>query len=116
MDPAAKESGPDIVLHLKEHGADLGTRALGQLVRARIAEQLKSSADRIVLDFAGVRVMTQSFADELFRRLMDEFPRDQVLRVAIRNANEDVRSVIRYATSRQGRDPNGPAGSPPGSK
>jgi hypothetical protein len=95
----AKNEGPRMVLEMKEHGENLGTRALGQLVRNQITERLHSSSDRIVLDFAGVRVITQSFADEVFRKLLEELPKETVTRLAIRNASEDVRAVLRYASA-----------------
>ncbi len=89
-----------MTLPMKDYGEILGTRGLGERVRARIIELLRSSADRIVLDFQGVRVMTQSFGDEVFRKLSAEVKQDELSRISVHNLSDDVRAVLKYSASR----------------
>ena len=56
-------------------GTDLGLTATG----AKIREQLRSLLDKdekIILDFTGVNVVTNSFADECIAKLLLEMPLD----------------------------------------
>lgn len=89
-----------MILQMKEYGQFLGSRVLGERVRARILDLLHSSSDRVVLDFTGVQGMTQSFADEVFRKLLEEVSEQDVARVAVGHLSDDVRAVLRYATSK----------------
>ncbi len=86
---------------LREWGEFLGTRALGERVRIRVLETIRAVSGRVVLDFEGVDGMTQSFADEAFRKLLLEIASEEASRIVIRGASEDVLSVLRYATSKK---------------
>lgn len=90
----------EMTLRMKDHGEVLGTRALGERVRALIVEALRSAPGQVVLDFEGVRVMTQSFGDEVFRKLLGEVQRKEAARIVVRKISDDVRSVLRYSTSK----------------
>lgn len=89
-----------LILRMKDDGENLGTRALGERVRGRILEALRTSTGRVVLDFEGVRVMTQSFADETFRKLLEEIGETEARRLAVTKLSDDVRAVLRYATAK----------------
>jgi len=59
-----------------EFGENFGTREMG----ARIREQLRpliNGEDRVVLDFTGVNVVTNSFADECIAKLLLEMSLDE---------------------------------------
>jgi hypothetical protein len=87
-------------IKMKGFGSTLGTRGLGARVREHILSSLRSSTAHIVLDFDGVSVMTQSFGDELFRKLVETGPQDEVSRVKVGRMSDDVRAVFRYSLSR----------------
>ncbi len=60
-----------------DYGKDLGTRQLG--VKARNALMpLLSKDERVVLDFTGVNVVSNSFADECIAKLLMEMSLDEL--------------------------------------
>ena len=50
-------------------GENLGTRPLGQKVREQLMPLLQKD-ERVVLDFTGVNVVSNSFADECIAKLL----------------------------------------------
>ena len=102
----------DSILKMRDWGDFLGTRAVGERVRDRILSAMRESNGQIILDFDGVHGMTQSFADEAFRKLLSSLNASEVSRIVIRGASDDVHAVLRYATSRKtmfgtdGREPS----------
>ncbi len=56
-----------------EFGENLGTRQLGAQVRERLIPLLQTS-ERITLDFTGVNVVSNSFADECIANLLLTMP------------------------------------------
>jgi hypothetical protein len=67
-----------------------------------------------VIDFTGVSVLTQSFADEAFRKLLDEIVESEVARIAVQNLSDDVKAVLRYALSKSEAGPGGRSALPTG--
>lgn len=53
----------------REYGENLGTRPLGRQVRERLLPLLEQD-ERVVLDFTGVDVVSNSFADECIAKLL----------------------------------------------
>jgi hypothetical protein len=53
----------------RDFGENLGTRSLGQKVREQLVPLLEKD-DRVVLDFTGVNVVSNSFADECIAKLL----------------------------------------------
>ena len=53
----------------RDFGENLGTRPLGQKVREQLVPLLEKE-DRVVLDFTGVNVVSNSFADECIAKLL----------------------------------------------
>ena len=62
-----------------EYGTDFGTRDMGQKLRQKLSA-LISAGDKVVLDFTGVNVVSNSFADECIAKLLLEMPLDQLKR------------------------------------
>lgn len=58
----------------------LGTRQLGVATREKLLLMLHESDERIVLDFEGVSVVSNSFADECFAKLLFEMSFDEIKR------------------------------------
>ncbi len=57
----------------RDFGENLGTRPLGQKVREQLVLLLEKE-DLVVLDFTGVNVVSNSFADECIAKLLLTMP------------------------------------------
>ena len=62
-----------VTFRFVEYGADLGTRQIGVKVRADLLPLVKGD-EKVVLDFTGVDVVTNSFADECIAKLLLTMP------------------------------------------
>ena len=58
-----------VVFSFRKFGENLGTRPLGQKVREQLMPLLEKD-ERVVLDFTGVNVVSNSFADECIAKLL----------------------------------------------
>ena len=52
-----------------EYGTDFGTRDMGQKLREKLLQLIKNN-EKVVLDFTGVNVVSNSFADECIAKLL----------------------------------------------
>ncbi len=87
---------------LKEVGHILGTRLLGQSVRQNIEEiRVAEPSEDISVDFAGVEMITVSFADEAFAKLAPRKKRRGQSRLVFTNYNETVGAVLSYSIARR---------------
>lgn len=57
-----------VTFNFKEFGENLGTRPLGKRVREQLLPMIEQN-DCVVLDFTGVDVVSNSFADECIAKL-----------------------------------------------
>lgn len=57
----------------REYGENLGTRPLGKRVREQLFPLIEQN-ERVVLDFTGVNVVSNSFADECIAKLLLVMP------------------------------------------
>jgi len=80
-----------------------GGRATGQMLRLELEEALQT-AERVILDFSGVGVVTQSFMDELVGVLILEHGPEILQRLSFNGCNKDVRAVIRYVAASRTAD------------
>ena len=62
-----------------EYGTDFNTRDMGQKLRQKLSA-LISAGDKVVLDFTGVNVVSNSFADECIAKLLLEMPLSELKR------------------------------------
>ena len=62
-----------------EYDTNFGTRDMGQKLREKILVLINSN-DKVVLDFTGVNVVSNSFADECIAKLLLEMPLDELKR------------------------------------
>ena len=60
-----------------DYGTDFGTRAMGEQLRQKLLALIKGG-EKIVLDFTGVNVVSNSFADECIAKLLLEMPLDEL--------------------------------------
>ena len=58
-----------VTFSFKEFGENLGTRPLGKRVREQLLPLIEQN-DCVVLDFTGVNVVSNSFADECIAKLL----------------------------------------------
>lgn len=58
-----------VTFSFRNYGENLGTRPLGQIVREQLMPLLEKN-ELVVLDFTGVNVVSNSFADECIAKLL----------------------------------------------
>ena len=58
-----------VIFSFRDYGENLGTRMLGRQVRERLMPLLEQN-ECVVLDFTGVNVVSNSFADECIAKLL----------------------------------------------
>ena len=58
-----------VTFSFREYGENLGTRPLGKRVREQLLHVIEHH-ERVVLDFTGVNVVSNSFADECIAKLL----------------------------------------------
>lgn len=58
-----------VTFNFREFGENLGTRPLGKRVREQLLPLIEQN-DCVVLDFTGVDVVSNSFADECIAKLL----------------------------------------------
>ena len=85
----------------KDYGEYLGTRQLGEKVRNQLLPLLKAD-ERICLDFDGVEVVSNSFADECIAKLLLQMPLDELKqRTTFSGLNDFARKNIALALKRR---------------
>ena len=62
-----------IVFKFINYGTDFGSTVLGQKLREMLLPLINGN-DKVVLDFTGVNVVSNSFADECIAKLLLEMP------------------------------------------
>jgi len=80
-----------------EMGDNLGTRDDGKIARKKIETLLAQDlSDKIVIDFAGVKMTSHSFIDESIGKLIEEHGLDFIKsKMTLKNGNEFVTLVLR---------------------
>lgn len=68
-----------VTFAFREYGENLGTRQLGAVVRERLLPLLQQE-ERVVLDFTGVNVVSNSFADECIAKVLMEMSLEELKR------------------------------------
>lgn len=85
------------------YGRELATRILGKKVREVILPLInETSAEKLVLDFEGVNIVTNSFADECLAKLIYEMSFETLKsKTTFRNLNDTARKYIAFAFQRR---------------
>ena len=87
-----------MVIEMKEFGRSLVTRASGRKAYEKIAPMVMSATERVVFDFDGVDTITNSFADEVFGRMVFEVGMDELrARTTFRGIQPFFARVVRSA-------------------
>lgn len=85
-----------------EFGEYLGTRQLGEKVRNILLRIIENSESKVVLDFTGVRVVANSFADECLAKLLLTMPLEELKRrTTFRGLDDFARKTIATAFRRR---------------
>ena len=82
-------------------GENLGTRLLGEKARNMLLPLIQGD-EQVVLDFEGVDVVSNSFADECLEKLLLVMPLDELKkRTTFRGLNDFARKNIAVAFKRR---------------
>ena len=68
-----------VTFAFREIGENLGTRPLGAKAREQLLPLIQQN-DCVVLDFTGVNVVSNSFADECIAKILLEMPLEELKR------------------------------------
>lgn len=84
-----------------QFGENFGTRDMGAKIRQQLLPLIKGS-ERVILDFTGVNVVTNSFADECIAKLLLEMPLDELKkRTTFRGLNSVAEKSVLVALQRR---------------
>lgn len=98
-----KGSTADVTLNFSKYGTDFGTREMGAKIREEILSTIRQNL-RIALNFSGVNVVSNSFADECIAKLLLEFPMDKLKQfITFRNLTPMAERSVLVAIQRRYR-------------
>ena len=90
-----------VTFSFREYGENLGTRPLGKRVREQLIPLLEQG-ERVVLDFTGVNVVSNSFADECIAKLLLTMPLSELKsRTTFRGLNPIASESVLTALQRR---------------
>ena len=89
-----------VTFSFREYGENLGTRPLGKRVREQLLPLIEQNSC-VVLDFTGVNVVSNSFADECIAKLLLEMP---LAELRSRTTFKVKSSAIKILTANSGYD------------
>lgn len=90
-----------VTFSFRNYGENLGTRPLGKRVREQLLPLLEQD-ERVVLDFTGVNVVSNSFADECIAKLLLTMPlADLKSRTTFRGLNPIASESVLTALQRR---------------
>lgn len=75
-----KDLPADQIIVFSEYGTDFGTRDMGAKIRMEFRPLLDQGI-RVAFDFSGVNVVSNSFSDECFAKLLNEIPLERLRQV-----------------------------------
>ena len=88
-----------ITFRFKDYGEYLGTRQLGERARKKLLPLIKEN-EKVCLDFDGVDVVSNTFADECIAKLLLEMPLNELkLHTTFNGLNDFARKNIALAPS-----------------
>lgn len=90
-----------VTFSFRDFGEHLGTRQLGEKVRSQLLPLIQGD-DKVCLNFEGVDVVSNSFADECIAKLLLFMPLDELKQhTTFRGLNEFARKNIALALKRR---------------
>lgn len=92
-----------VVFKFLDYGTDFGTRDMGRKLREKLLPLINGD-EKVVLDFSGVNVVTNSFADECIAKLLMEMPLAELKRrTTFRGLNPFAERSVLVALQRRYR-------------
>lgn len=90
-----------MIIKFSDYGKSLGTRALGNELRIMIVENILNDED-VVFDFQDVVIVSNSFADECFGKILDEINFDTMKgKTKFVNLNKNIRFIIKEVLNKK---------------
>ena len=90
-----------VTFAFREYGENLGTRQLGAVARERLLSLLQQE-ERVVLDFTGVNVVSNSFADECIAKVLMNMTLEELKRrTTFRGLNPVASACVLTALKRR---------------
>jgi len=90
-----------VTFNFIEYGENLGTRPLGKRIREKLLPLIEKE-DCVILDFTGVNVVSNSFADECIAKLLLSMPlADLKARTTFRGLNPIASESVLTALQRR---------------
>uniref|UniRef100_UPI00406C1782 STAS-like domain-containing protein n=1 Tax=Mucilaginibacter sp. CSA2-8R TaxID=3141542 RepID=UPI00406C1782 len=84
-------------IHFKTLSSNLSTRNLGTKIRSEIVSNIESG-NFLIFDFAGINVISNSFADECFGKLLLNFDLDKIKSLStFKNIDDNSKRIISFA-------------------
>jgi hypothetical protein len=83
---------------------NFATRANGIEIRNEIVKNLSDKSDKIVIDFSGINVIGNSFADEAFGKLISDKileSKDLTKKMKFENTTSLIKGIIMKALSKR---------------
>lgn len=85
----------DVDLKISEHAHGTGTRKSGEMMRNKVINLINQGAQKIILDFSGIAVVSSSFADEFIAKLVTKYGFiDFHQKFIIKGMNETTKSIV----------------------
>ncbi|MBP3253670.1 MAG: STAS-like domain-containing protein [Bacteroidales bacterium] len=89
------------IFKFKDFGENLGTRMLGSMAREKLLPLILNN-DKVVLDFEGVDVVSNSFADECIAKLLLQMPLEELKqKTTFANVNDFAKKNIALSLKRR---------------
>lgn len=90
-----------VTFRFADYDTDFGTREMGARLREKLLPLIMGD-ERVVLDFTGVNVVSNSFADECIAKLLLEMPLDELKkRTTFRGLNPMAEKSVLVALQRR---------------
>ena len=100
--PTVGTEDGDLVYTLKQWQDGVGTRPSGKKLRFQILNNYRETQRRIVIDFADLRVISSSFADELLGKLVLEFGFFGFNNIVkLKNMNELIQQIVQRSVAQR---------------
>lgn len=85
-----------ININLEKFSKTLGSRKLGQKIRSMYKDEFENNDINVILDFDNIRVVTNSFADELVGKVVENIGINlYIKRFKLINASDNIKLVIK---------------------
>ena len=83
-----------MIINFNDYNKALGTRKLGEAIRKDIEKHIQENQE-LIFDFSGIDVISSSFADECFGKLVNKYGLELIKnKTHFKNVNKFIKIVI----------------------